>query len=455
MSKSPYIVAVEIGSSKIKGAVGQVDPSGTLIVKGIEEEHQHPNYVRYGCVQNVREVANELNRVITKLNNRISPSRISSVYIGVGGRSLKATSASLQLSLAEDTEITAEMVEQLLRRATVAAADAEKLAVEPMEFIVDGKSQGPDAVGLLAHELSAKVNIVSCRSQILRNLQLSVTDKLDLKINGYVVRPLAMADLVLTSEEKRLGVMLVDCGAETTTVAIYKGGVLIYLATVPLGSRHITRDLTKLSLTDDRAEDIKRSIGDARPSEAHGGTIDDIDNTRYNNVIAARTAEIVANIVAQINYANLTISDLSAGIVIVGGGSMLKGFAETLAQTSTVSVRRGALPVSVKMPGTKISTTEDLDVISLLYELSLRNDLVACTMEPAPVDNNATEPDSSGLADGSDLSTTTRPDPDGDGFGEIDTEAKPKRTLSQIIGDAWRNMTKPATIDYFDDNEDE
>ncbi|MCM1310091.1 MAG: cell division protein FtsA [Bacteroides sp.] len=444
--KSPYIVAVEIGSSKIKGAAGYVDPSGTLIVKGIEEEHQHPNFVRYGCVQNVKEVANELNRVITKLNNRISPSRISAVYLGVGGRSLKSTTANLQLSLADDTEVTTEMVDQLLRRAQAPAPDTEKLAVLPVEYLVDGKNQGSDPVGLLAHELSAKVNIVSCRSQILRNLQMSVNEKLDYIINGYVVRPLALADLVLTNEEKRLGVMLVDCGAETTTVAIYRGGVLVYLATIPLGSRHITRDLTTLSLLEERADEIKRTIGDALPTENHGGTPEEIDKSEYNNVIAARTTEIVANIAKQIEYAGLTPADIASGIVIVGGGSMLKGFAESLAQFTSRNVRRGALPPSVKMAGSKIANTEDLDVISLLYELSLNDDLKPCTVEPAPAPDANPEPESPG----DDF------EDDDDDFEDDDTEITkaPKKSGTWIgaISRAFKNLGKePEDLGTFDD----
>lgn len=441
MNKPSYIVAVEIGSSKIKGAVGQVDPSGTLIVKGIEEEHQHPNYVRYGCVQNVKEVANELNRVITKLNNRIAPSKISAVYLGVGGRSLKTTPAHLGITLADDTEVTPEMVENLLGRARVVAPDTEKLEVEPVEYQVDGKSRGVEPVGMLARELAATVNIVSCRSQILRNLQLSVNEKLNLPINGYVVRPMALADLVLTSDEKRLGTMMVDCGAETTTVAIYKGGVLVYLATIPLGSRHITRDLMTLPALEERADEIKRTIGDAHPDESHrGGSPDEIDTSKINTIVAARASEIVANIGAQIEYAKLTASDLTGGIVIVGGGAMLKGFAESLAQATGMNVRRGSLPPSVRVTGSKISTTEDLDVISLLYRLSLRESLSPCTVEPEPT----AQP----------VAAQPEPEPAGD-FDEED-EDEVEITKTSFMSKLWGKMKGlggTTELDSFDDEE--
>ncbi|MDE7388768.1 MAG: cell division protein FtsA, partial [Muribaculaceae bacterium] len=88
MTSKRKIVAVEIGSSKIKGAVGEVAPDGTLTVNAIEEERPSPKYVRYGQVQNVKEVANVLNRIVLKLNNCISPAKISAVYVAIGGRSL-------------------------------------------------------------------------------------------------------------------------------------------------------------------------------------------------------------------------------------------------------------------------------------------------------------------------------------------------------------------------------
>jgi len=442
MNKSRYIVAIEIGSSKIKGAVGQIDPSGMLTVKGIEEEHQHPNYVRYGCVQNVKEVANSLNLVITKLNNRISPSKISAVYLGVGGRSLKSAPARLTQHLADDTEVTPEMVEALLSRAAVTDPGTEKLEVEAVEYQVDGKSQGIDPVGMLARDLSATVNVVSCRSQILRNLQLSVSEKLNLSINGYVVRPMALADLVLTNEEKRLGAMLVDCGAETTTVAIYKGGVLVYLATIPLGSRHITRDLMTLPAIEERAEEIKRTIGDAHPDENHhGGTPEEIDTSKINNIVSARASEIAANVAAQTGYAKLLISDLTGGIVIVGGGSMLKGFAEILAHATGMNVRRGSLPASVRMAGSRVATTEDLDVVALLYRLSLRESLSPCTVEPEPV---APQP-----------APVPEPQPAGGGdddFNEPEVDL-PKETFREKITRIIRGLGGTSEIDSFDDEE--
>lgn len=449
-------MAIEIGSSKIKGAVGQADSSGILTVRGIEEEHQHPNYVRYGCVQNVKEVANELNKVITKLNNCIYPERIDAVYVGIGGRSLRSFSSTLSYSLGEDSELTPEIVERVLGNAGLVSADNELLDVEATEFIVDGKSQGTNPVGVLGHEIKANVNIVGCRSQIRRNLELAVTDKLNLRINGYVVRPMALADLVLTSEERRMGTMMVDCGAETTTVAIYRGGVLNYLVTIPLGSRHITRDISaRLQYLEERAEEVKRTAGNASTDASRGNIMGEMEIPLLNNIISARVGEIIANINEQLKYASLAESALPGGIVLVGGGAMLRGFAEELQKATSLPVRRGALPPTVRMLGSKITTGEDLDVISLLYRVALEpaEDRKPCTTAPAKP------------AEQQQPSSTNRKDNDDDEFsfagGEDEEEEelfppqKSKKSIWDTLFKKMKNSMKPMSDDEIDSYVDE
>lgn len=382
---SRYIVAVEIGSSKIKGALGELDNSGTLHVRGIEEEHQHPNFVRYGHVQNVKEVATELNKVISRLNARIPRAKITGVYVAVGGRSLMTTPARLEETLPDLTEVTPEIVERLLGRARTISPDRELLDVEATEYQVDGKSQGINPVGILGREISARVNLVTIRSQILRNLSLAITEKLGLKINGYVVRPMALSDLILTDEERRLGAMLVDCGAETTTVSIYKKGSLQYLATIPLGSRHITRDLTALPCTEERAETIKVTMGNASPDAQRSGdeSFGEIDVTEINNYIRMRAGEIAANVSAQIEYSGLETRSLPCGIILVGGGARLKGLAELLGSETSLPVRAGTIPPSLRISGPKLRPDEDIDIIATLNRL-IDAPLKPCVTEPEP-----------------------------------------------------------------------
>lgn len=166
-----------------------------------------------------------------------------------------------------------------------------------------------------------------------------------------------------------------------------------YLATVPLGSRHITRDLMTLNPLEERAEEIKRTIADAHPEDSRRQAVpEEMDNSKIRKIVVARASEIIANITAQIGYAGMTTSELPGGIVIVGGGAMLKGFAEALAHTSGMSVRRGSLPTTVRLVGNKISTSEDLDVISLLNYLAHSDNVRPCTVTPRPDPKPEPEP---------------------------------------------------------------
>lgn len=451
MSRS--IVAIEIGSSKIKGAIGELDPSGALLIRGIEEIQQHPNIVSYGLVQNVREVANELKRVITALDSRLSKSNISAVYVAVGGRSLKSTPALLEEHLPGVTEVTPEIVEQLMDRAQATAPDRTLLEVLPTEYRIDGKAHGINPIGILGTDMQAHVNLVTIRTQLMRNLQMAITDKLGLKINGFIVRPLAISNLVMSDEERRLGAMLVDFGAETTTVSIYKKGTLQYLATIPLGSRHITRDLTALPFTEERAEEIKKTLGNAWPGKTTvEDTLSQVDTTEINNYIGMRAGEIAANVTAQIGFAGLTLQDLPCGIILVGGGANLRGFVELLGQETGLPVRRGTTPSTVRVLGAKLNPVQDLDIVAIMKALSADQIKECVTEKPSeiPVQKPEPQPVKEEPVKPADEEPFAETEDEEEDYEEIETVKKPG-LFSKIFSGIKRSM---APLDEDDTDED-
>ena len=368
-----YIVAFEIGSSKIRGAVGVVDNSGVVDVIAVEEE-KLTDRVRYGCIQNV-DVANAIDTVVERLQAypAVEPRTITGVYVGLGGRSLTSTMVDVSMQLPVETEITEPIITELKKRAaSTTDPDRDTVDVVPVRFTVDNKTQ-TSPVGTFGQSLSARATVLSCSPQIKRILRRVITDRLGLNINGYITRPLAEAAMVLTEDERRLGCMFVDFGAETTTVSVYRGGAPVYVATLPIGSRNITLDLIALNYIEERAEEIKKVSGNALAVDAARrgkGYAEGIDYTDINNYVHARADEIVANIIAQIEYAGVTAADLPGGIVIVGGGARLRGFNELLQQQSKLPVRQGAPSASVRITDGSIHGTEMVDVISVLVAAS-------------------------------------------------------------------------------------
>ena len=107
-----YIVALEIGSSKIKGAIGTVDASGTLSVKTVEEERLIDS-VRYGCILNVLETATAVRSVLNRLEQREPQRKITGVYVAVGGRSLMSQEIEIERSLSSEMEITNALINDI------------------------------------------------------------------------------------------------------------------------------------------------------------------------------------------------------------------------------------------------------------------------------------------------------------------------------------------------------
>jgi len=378
------IIALEIGSSKIKGATGSIGPDGALNVKAVEEE-PILDIVRYGCIRNIVETDRAVRNVITRLEMRESPRKIQGVYLSVGGRSLTAQSVEIERRLPSESIISEEIIQDITSEAfDFPLSERSIITVTPRELLVDNEVT-PRPIGVMGSHIVARFNLVSCRTQLLRNLSVVIEERLGLKIMGTFARPLALADLVLLNDEKRLGCMLVDFGAETTTVAIYRGGSLSHLAVLPMGSRNITRDITTLNYLEEQAEELKKEGGSAFPTLESAHTPGQPDFVTINNYVSARAGEIIVNITEQIKYAGLTPDRLPKGIIIVGRGARLSGFNQRLEQMSGMAVRSGVPGNRLRILDGRIQVADAVDVLSIL-STAAKNDPQECLSErPAPV----------------------------------------------------------------------
>ena len=164
-----HIIAIEIGSSKIKGAIGSVDASGTVTVKAVEEMPLIDS-VRYGQLGNVANAATTLRNIILKIENRMAPRKVEGVYVAVGGRSLTAVEKEVTRRLPSDTEVTDALISALKNEAAGAGVpDREILCVEPREFTIDDvRAEQP--VGMYGSEIRMRAGLVVCRPQMKNNL---------------------------------------------------------------------------------------------------------------------------------------------------------------------------------------------------------------------------------------------------------------------------------------------
>lgn len=358
-------MAIEIASSKIKGALGGVGPDGSLTVLAVEEI-PGTNNVRYGRIQNIREVSSAVNEIVRRLEATpgVAPRKIEAMSISLGGRSLTAVPAHAALKSPHECEITESHVQRLMYEATRDfMGDKNIEATVPRTYYVNN-AKAPKPVGTFGETLRGEFMMLTCGKETRQNLDRLKFDTVDHDNVVYEIRPIAIADFILSADERELGCALVDFGAETTTVSVYKDGTLAFLSTIPMGSRLITLDLMAgLGITEEAAESYKLTLG----------TVGDVDRRRDNNpnaeevneYVRARAGEIAANILNQIELSGYNAETLST-VVLTGGGSKLPEFAQLLGAQCKMPVRVAEMPVGVTFRTAGRNNADNIDIVSLL-----------------------------------------------------------------------------------------
>ena len=363
MEKNQYIVALEIGSSKIVGAIAEKTPAGYLSVRYLQEE-EHINSVRYGIVQNVENIKSSINRILKNLEGLIK-GRVAQVYVGVSGRSLHSILSEVNRSVGSTEAITRELIERIIKDATSnPIRNLDTVDIVPRAYYVD-KVLTPNPVGQFGSSIKIKVNLIVAKQALRLNLNRVMTFGVPAK--DYIVTPLAVAEQILSDSDRELGCMLVDMGAETTTVAIYKNKALIYLNTLPLGGRNLTRDvMIGLNVMEETAENVKKNINNPLdPSNTSNVVIEGVNAREAANYISARTGEIIANINQQLANAELSSEEIKS-IVLIGGCAHLGGLKQKLEDTIKIKVRIGQNPATLNILNSDINRMEYIEIFSLL-----------------------------------------------------------------------------------------
>lgn len=329
-SQNKTIVAIELASSKIAGVVGRKTESGAWKVLAYASVPA-TSCVKNGSIYNYEKTKSAVGEVICRLENMLAI-KVSKVFIGYNSKGLKSVTATVERNFDEETVLSQEIIDDMFCQCEqIDYPGQQRLMLESQEYVIDGKSESEtEPMGV------ACTNIVGKYMNILKKVQtFEFVDKCFEEnnisiVDGYVALT-AEADCVLSDDEKRKGCALIDFGADNTSVAVYRDGILKRLRVIPVGSNLITRDLSQVLKIDmDAAEDLKRKYGlcnlqDGMNSDAKIVVgFNTIELKEVGDIINARNEEIVRNVVRQIMESGCADS-LGAGIVLTGGGASLRG----------------------------------------------------------------------------------------------------------------------------------
>ena len=306
MGNDKVIVAIELGSSKISGVAGQKMYDGSLNVLAYASVPSS-SCIRHGAVYNLDKTANAIAEVVERLNTILS-AKIEKVYVGYNAKGLRSVISKVEHKFEEETVVSQEVLDDMFQQCSEIDYDGYvNLFQESQEYIVDNKrGTETDPMGVACCSLKGNYLNILLKKQVADYIaQCFMAAQVEI-VDGYVA-PMAQAEAVLTEDDLQQGCALVDYGADTTTVSVYKNGLLRYLRVIPLGSALITRDLSSiLKIELEQAEQLKCAYGlcNLIGSQDSGETINVNDHSiplkNIGDIIEARNEEIIRNVYSQI-----------------------------------------------------------------------------------------------------------------------------------------------------------
>ena len=389
MATTEFIAAIELGSSKVTGIAGRKNSDGSMQVLAYAKEDSS-SFIRKGIIYNLDKTAQSLTSIINKLEGDLKNS-IAKVYVGIGGQSLRTVRNVVSRDLNEETIISQELVDAICdENLEIPLVDMDILDVAPQEYKIGNNLQA-DPVGVAGSHIEGRFLNIVARASIKKNLERCF-EQAKIEIADLLISPLVTANAVLSESERRSGCALIDFGADTTTISVYKNNILRFLTVLPLGGNSITRDITSMQMEEEEAERLKITFGNVmyeeeESEEAATCQLEDGSRTvelqALNNIIEARAEEIITNVWNQIQLSGHD-DKLLSGIIITGGAANLKNLDTMLRKRSKIEKIRTARSIR-----NTIQTDSDLikkdGTQNTLFGLLFEGKENCCLVETRPV----------------------------------------------------------------------
>ena len=229
--------AVNIGSFRVSAIIAGRAENGEMVVLG--SAHRAAQGVKRGYVVDAQAATFAIRDAIERAEKMANTS-VSSVWVGCSGAGLVSRIAHVENEIG-GRRIEQEDIDHLLVSAREVIQPEGRMVLHalPAHYTLDGAHGVSNPKGLHAERLGVDIHVMLGDGAPIRNLTEAVQNA-HLDVEAVVASPMAAAFASLTAEERELGVALVEFGAEVTTVSVHAGGMLLGLATIPMGSGDIT-----------------------------------------------------------------------------------------------------------------------------------------------------------------------------------------------------------------------
>ncbi len=350
-TEEKYVVALDIGTSKVCALVGEISDRGQLEIIG--KGTSPMKGTRRGNIINLDQAIEAVKKAVDEAEV-MAGLQIESVYAGISGDHIRSVNSRGVVSvMSKHKAIAREDIDRVIEasKSINIPAELELLHVIPREFVVDGQDGIDDPLGMTATRLEANVHIVTGARTHNQNI-LACVNKAGIAVQELVLEQLAAAEAVLTQDEREMGVLLMDIGGGTTDYAVFLEGNVIHTNVLPVGAGHFTSDISVVLRTPmEDAERIKKRYGcalaslitDDDPIEVPtvGGRAPKIlSKQELTGILEPRAAEIAKLVYRDLEKVGLE-KEIRSGVVLVGGGAEMDGMVEMVEQVFDQQARKG------------------------------------------------------------------------------------------------------------------
>ncbi len=342
------IVGLDIGTTKICCIVGNMTEDGLEVV-GIGTSPSKG--LRKGVVINIESTVSAIQKAIREAE-LMAGCEIKSVFAGIAGGHIKGLNSQGVIAI-KNREVTNEDLQRVIDAAKAIAIpmDREVMHILPQEFIIDDQDGIREPLGMSGVRLEAKVHIVTGAVASAQNI-IKSCNRAGADVADIVLEQLASSEAVLSSDEKELGVALVDIGGGTSDIAIFSEGAIKHTSVLSIGGDHLTNDIAVgLRTPMAEAEKIKQAYGCCLTSmvgkdetievpSVGGREARILSRQLLAEILEPRVEEIFSLVNREIiksGYGDL----IASGVVITGGSAILPGMPELAEQVFNLPVRRG------------------------------------------------------------------------------------------------------------------
>ncbi|MBL0387991.1 cell division protein FtsA [Tumebacillus sp. ITR2] len=327
MTNGDIIVSLDIGTSKVRAIIGEMSGTGIQIIGVGSAEGDG---IRKGAIVDIDKTVQSIRSAIDHAERMVGI-EIASAYVGISGNHISLQSSRGVVAVnSPNREIGEEDIDRVLQASRVIALPPEReiIDVVPKMYIVDGLDEIADPRGMIGVRLEVEAYIITGSRTVIHNLMRCV-ERAGVQIAGLVLSPLAASTIALTSDERKLGVGLVDIGAGQTTISVFKNGILEATGVLPVGGDHVTNDIgIGLRTQTDVAERVKVRHGCALVSAANqeetfkvsrvGSNVDkEFNQVDLSNIIEPRMQEIFQMVRQEVE--RMGFKDMPGGYVLTGG----------------------------------------------------------------------------------------------------------------------------------------